>query len=264
MTAPIQRGVFFARVRTSGVFGPTLSQTVVNGLTGILDAWEQQGWPLDLRFVAYTIATAWHEARLDLGIREVGRGIGHPYGKPAGPYGLIYYGRGPCQLTWYDNYVAFGKLLGIDLAREPDRALEPLIGAAILVIGSRDGLFRHGKSLAAFFSATRDDPTGARDIINGDTAKNGAAIARYHRIVLGCLEGAMLPAGSPIPVGKVETAPLAPPPAAAPQAKSPASPVPAERVLAIAAERKPAPKPAAPARAPSLARRILDRITGKA
>ncbi|GEP11107.1 hypothetical protein [Methylobacterium gnaphalii] len=191
---PINRTLFFDRIRACGVFGPTLSQTEVDGLNGLLDAWGEQGWPADLRWVAYTIATAWHEARLNGAIREYGRGAGHDYGRPAGPYGQVYYGRSFSQLTWLDNYQKFSKLIGVDLVKEPDLALDPTTGAAILIIGSRDGLFRAGKSLGRFFSATVDDPIGARDIINGDITKNGALVAGYHAKVLGCLKAAYQPA----------------------------------------------------------------------
>lgn len=210
MTA-FNRPVFFNAVRASGLCGKTLSQTVVDGLTGILDASEKYQPGADLRHVAYPMATAWHEARLNAGIREIGRGAGHTYGKPAGPYGLVYYGRGPCQLTWYDNYVTFGKLMGVDLARFPDKALEPEIGAAVLIVGSRDGLFRKGRSLSRFFSATVDDAVGARDIINGDrdkveknqTKTNGQRIAAYHQVFLSALRAAAAaapaPASAPVP-----------------------------------------------------------------
>ncbi|AYO81573.1 glycoside hydrolase family 19 protein [Methylobacterium brachiatum] len=196
MTAPIVRAIFFAHVRASGLCGPSLSQVEVDGLTGILDAWERLGWPPDLRHVAYTLATAWHECRLNLALREDGHGRGHQYGVPIN--GRAYYGRGAGQLTWLDNYRTFGRLLGLDLVGNPDLALVPETSAAILIIGARDGLFRHGRTLARFFNAQTDDPVGARDIINGDMAKNGTLIAGYHRIFLACLTAAVSPE-APVP-----------------------------------------------------------------
>lgn len=234
MKAPIDRAVFYARLRATKLLGPTISDTEFQGLEGLFSAWEQQGWPSDLRHVAYTMATAWHEARLDGGIREGGLGKGHAYGKPVGPYGQVYYGRSFPQITWYENYEKFGRLLNIDLARNPDLALKPEIGAAILIIGSRDGLFRAGKSLARYFNATKDDPVGARDIINGDmnmvvkkqpdpTLTYGKMIAGYHRTILGCLNAAYQ-ADAPVPTPPVNVAPVAPPPAIAP----PTQPIPTE------------------------------------
>ena len=189
----IDRAKLFAAVRASYVCGPTLSQTEVDGLAGILNAWDKLGPAADLRHIAYTMATAWHEARLDLTIEEGGKGKGKAFGVavPKGS-GLVYYGRGGCQITWIDNYAQFGKLLGLDLVGKPDLACDPLVSAEILVIGSRDGLFRKGKSLGRFFSATVDDPVGARDIINGDVTKNGRMIAGYHALFLKALTASVV------------------------------------------------------------------------
>lgn len=45
-------------------------------------------------------------------------------------YGL-YYGRGLVQLTWSGNYRDAGAALGLDLAGEPDLALDPVVAARI-------------------------------------------------------------------------------------------------------------------------------------
>lgn len=45
-------------------------------------------------------------------------------------YGL-YYGRGLIQLTWAGNYRAAGAALGLDLAGEPDLALDPVVAARV-------------------------------------------------------------------------------------------------------------------------------------
>jgi putative chitinase len=229
MTAPIVRPTFFAHVRATGLLGVAVSQTEVDGLSGILDAWERLGWPADLRHVAYTMATAWHECRLNLAIREAGRGRGRPYGVPVD--GKVYYGRGACQLTWLDNYRKFGRLLDLDLVGDPDLALVPETSAAILVLGARDGLFRAGRTLARSFNERTDDPVGARDIVNGDVGRNGALIAGHHRVFLACLRAATPPiappSGSPnsvpIPVGGFGASPRRPPAPAPTPAPTPAA-----------------------------------------
>ncbi|GJD34201.1 hypothetical protein [Methylobacterium aerolatum] len=210
MTATIVRATFFARMRASGLCGPTLSQTEVDGMTGLLDAWDRLGWPPDLRPIAYTLATAWHECRLDLTVRETGRGRGLPYGVPVN--GQIYYGRGAAQLTWHDNYSRFGRLLNLDLVGHPDLALVPETSAAILVLGARDGLFRKGHSLARYFDATTDDPVGARAIINGDVTANGPRVAAHHRVFLAALRAASPAAASPVAAPSPTSSVSSPPP----------------------------------------------------
>jgi putative chitinase len=189
MTAKLVRATLFAHLRAAGPCGPHLSPVEVDGLAALLDAWERLGWPADPRHVAYTLATAWHECRLDLSIREEGLGHGTAYGAPVN--GRVYYGRGAAQLTWIDNYRTFGRLLGLDLVGNPDLALVPATSAAILVLGARDGLFRQGHALGRYFAAEIDDPVGARAIVNGDGARNGMRIAGYHRSFLTALQAAL-------------------------------------------------------------------------
>lgn len=124
-------------------------------------------WPAS--WLAYGLATAWHEARLKP-IPEWGRGKGKAYGKP-GKYGQAQYGRGLVQLTWDKNYAWADAALGLNgsLLRNFDRALEPDIAARILVLGMETGAFT-GKSLKNYLTgeaATREQFRQARRIING-------------------------------------------------------------------------------------------------
>lgn len=93
-----------------------------------------------------------------------------------------YYGRGLCQITWYENYVKFGEVTGADLVNNPDLALTWPISLDILYEGMMKGLFRQGKTLRLIV-ATDDitdtaDEVSARDIINGDKRTNGLSIAQ--------------------------------------------------------------------------------------
>lgn len=144
----------------------------------------------DDRWKAYMLATSFHEtARTMMPIEEWGKGKGKSYGrkiKHSGqPYtwpDQIYYGRGDVQLTWYENYERMGELMGLPLLEQPELALDPDISAQILVEGmilgkSNRGDFT-GLSLEDYFNTHRDDPFGARRIVNGlDCAKT---IAGYH------------------------------------------------------------------------------------
>ena len=172
----MDRAKFFASVRAR-LFGGALTQAQVDGLSLILDECAARA-VVDARQIAYVLATAYHETgRRMQPLREIGRGAGRPYGAPDPRTGLVYYGRGFVQITWKANYARLGARLGVDLASEPDRALDPKIAAAILVVGMGEGLFT-GRRLADAFGA-RTDWVGARRIVNG--LDRAAAIAAHAR-----------------------------------------------------------------------------------
>lgn len=182
----MDRKVFFDEVRAS-LFNGTLSQGQVDGLNAILDEWERRKWG-DLRWLAYMLATAYHEvARTMQPIEEYGHGAGHEYGKPDPVTGEVYYGRGLVQLTWKANYQKMSALVGVDLVTNPAMALQLPIAVQIMFDGMRDGLFT-GVGLQRYFNPALDDPFNARRIINGtDCAEQ---IASYHARFLKALKGA--------------------------------------------------------------------------
>lgn len=176
----INRGKFYSVVRSN--FG-SLKQSQVDGMESVLNAWEASGLT-DLRWLAYMLATDWHETAATMqAIAEYGKGKGRSYGKPHPKTGKIYYGRGLVQLTWYDNYLKMGKLLGVDLVNDPDLALQMDIAVKIMFEGmttgkSFDGDFT-GKHLGNYFNKTKEDWINARRIINGlDKAKLIAVYAK--------------------------------------------------------------------------------------
>ena len=117
--------------------------------------------------VAYIVGTAWHESRL-LCIPEFRAKPGTKVWNMQNRYwDTGFFGRGFVQLTWQRNYKKFGDLLGIDLVSDPDKVLEPQIGAKILVRGMRDGLFT-GVGLARYFKEGQPPEwLNARKIVNG-------------------------------------------------------------------------------------------------
>ena len=149
----------------------------------------------DVRMISYILATthwetgAYGQRFIYEPVPEQGKGKGRSYGVPHKKTGKIYYGRGFVQLTWFDNYERFTKILyrlgfEVDLMSNPDLALKPEIAVLILVIGMKDGKFT-GRDLSDYFTSTKSDYYNARKIINGlDKAVIIADIAKeIHYII---------------------------------------------------------------------------------
>lgn len=183
----LNRKTLFAYCRNAP-FGGQLLQAQVEGVECILDAWNYSG-ATDLRWLAYILATAFHETAATLQpIAEYGRGKGKKYGVK-GKYGQVPYGRGFVQLTWDENYAKADTKLGFGgkLLKNFDLAMDPAIAAKICVTGMIEGWFT-GKRLSQYFNAKADDPVGARAIVNGkDKAQ---LIAGYYEAFLGALKAA--------------------------------------------------------------------------
>lgn len=189
---------FFKAVRGS-LFGGRMDQGQVEGLEKIVK------YGITGRYsrpdLAYVLATVQHEtADWMQPIREGARRYGTiytdaqarravasifakgiirtNYALPTGPFKQSYYGRGLVQITWYDNYLKFGKLLGIPLDEQPDLALEWPHALDILFIGMRDGLFTKYSltEVPDIMKSPAFDDTD-RLIINGDARKNGSTIS---------------------------------------------------------------------------------------
>src|SRR4051794_28194747 len=98
----------------------------------ILDTWKDAPPSDDLRWLAYALATTFHEtAATMLPIAEYGYGAGRPYGVSDFETDQTYYGRGFVQLTWRDNYARADRELDLfadgSLEWHADNALEPPI-----------------------------------------------------------------------------------------------------------------------------------------
>lgn len=198
MKITYDRGRFFASIRP--LFG-RLNDVQVDGLNYLLDAWETQYPSGSLKYLAYCLATTFHEtAETMLPIEEYGKGRGRKYG-PTG-----FYGRGYVQLTWDYNYEKASKrlkeLFGIevDLVKKPELALDPKLAALILYVGSIEGWFT-GKKLSDYFRDGVANPTDARRIING-TDKAELIAGYYHRFVRALLDSEEQRESEPLPLEK--------------------------------------------------------------
>lgn len=180
----------FISLITPALFSGRITQSQIEGIDFKLAAWEKSGLT-DIRWLAYMLATSYHEtAKTMQPIEEYGKGRGKPYGQKLRhdrkPYTFpdkLYYGRGDVQLTWYENYEAMGKLLGIPLLEQPELALVPEISAKIMIEGMTRGKSNRGDftgvSLENYFNATKDDPVHARRIINGLDQAQKIAVHYY-------------------------------------------------------------------------------------
>jgi hypothetical protein len=141
------------------------------------------------------------------------------YVLPLPPYGHVYYGRGHPQLTWAENYKAMSAVAGVDLFRDPDKMLDPVISARVLVYGMMSGKWNgKGKGLAYYINEEKTDLKNARRTVN--ITDKWDLIAEYYQSFLAALEestmngriGLVMPKAAPpvvkpVEEPKVETAP---------------------------------------------------------
>lgn len=197
----MNRQTFFDYARRAP-FGGSLSPEQVQGCEAILSAWTGG----DDRQLAYVLATAFHETagtmapvregstrtrRLtDAQARKVV--AKYRYGKPDPETGHVYYGRGLVQLTWRRNYEKMGKAFGVDLVRNPDLALSLDLSAKILIEGMTEARTNlcdfTNKCLSDYFTPDKEDPEGARRIVNG--TDKASLIAGYYKNFLDSLKAA--------------------------------------------------------------------------
>jgi len=185
----IDRDVYFEKVR-SEMFAGAMTQQQVDGQNVLIGLWDYQatGSPMtDLRWLAYLLATVYHECATKMWpVTE--------YGNQAYLESLDYYpyiGRGFVQLTWRENYERASAILGLiddrDLVDHPDIALDSLIAARCLFRGCAEGWWT-GHKLGDYFNEDTDDPINARRIVNGNDRDE--LIAGYHDTFLEALEEA--------------------------------------------------------------------------
>jgi hypothetical protein len=176
----IDRKKFFDAIRPD-LFMGTLTQGQVQGIEAILNEWDDRELE-DLRYLAYMLATTkWETNHTMLPVREA-YWLSEEWRKINLRY-YPYYGRGFVQLTWEQNYKTMGRLLGIDLVKYPDKAMELDIATLILFEGMLDAESGIGdftcKALDEYFNDTVDDPVGARKIINGTDKDDEIAAIHY-------------------------------------------------------------------------------------
>lgn len=183
----MNRAKFYAALRAqpSGMFGRTLSQKTVPGIEGILEAFITHG-DGDARTLAYALSITRGEvgidmlpvregfAKTDAGARRAVNNLARrrgpnsavaKYARPTGPYGHVYYGRAQMQLTWLDNYRGSSADAGVDLVKDPDAMLDPVISARVLIRGLMDGRW-NGRRKGIRYYLDQGDLKNARRTVN--------------------------------------------------------------------------------------------------
>lgn len=258
----MNRSAFYAsaRARTSGIFGTSLTQGQVDGCEAVLNEAERRGTPL--KHAAYILATDYHETggqmqpvketvyasskdrnpsddtvirRLD-GAWKAGKlgSVRTPYWRKDAD-GKSWFGRGLVQITHEANYAKLGLLIGVDLVRNPSKALELSTAVQILFVGMELGSFT-GKNLDDYIANGRADYVGARRIVNGtDKAEKiaGYAVAFERALVAaGYKAKSFGPGITPKPSTPSVSSPNAPDLGITPPAKIEQGPVPSGNWLA--------------------------------
>ena len=193
----INKKFFFDHARLI-LFGGKLTQSQTDGLLVILQEWEANYARQDDRWLAYMLATAYHETDKKMQpIEEYGKGQSKPYGKrlkmakdskgnhiPYTDTKEIFFGRGFVQLTWYENYKRAGIKLNKNLLLNAALALDTKIATGIMFTGMTEGWFT-ARKLSQYFNATTEDWVNARRIINGTDKAN--LIAQHARNFYSCI-----------------------------------------------------------------------------
>jgi hypothetical protein len=182
-------------------------------MEGILDAFVTHGDGRD-KTLAYALATAYHEtgakmvpvregfASTDKAARRIV--AKRKYGVPTGKYGHVYYGRGHVQLTWEENYKRSSEDARYDLVSYPDKMLDPVISARVLIKGLLDGRWNgKGKGIAFYLPTSgADDLRNARRTVN--ITDKWDMIGGYYKAFLAAIrEAGGVPVAVPKPMAKV-------------------------------------------------------------
>jgi len=197
--------LFYASVRKD-FFKGKISTGAFDTLKTILEECRSRK-VYDYRHIAYILATAYHESyhsRLNPDWNPVREGFAstnqgaieavtalYKAGKIKKNYALpnkksiSHYGRGWVQITLEDNYRRVGDYYGIDLADNPDLALQRPIAALLLVGGMMEGWYT-GKKLSDYITPLNTDFISSRRVVNGKDRASliaGYALKFYNTMI---------------------------------------------------------------------------------
>lgn len=211
--------MFYAglRKRDSGLFSTSLTQSQVNGLERLLNVWEQYYASDPIEFLAYNLATSYHETGKSMqpiterGPRayfdkyEPGTKLGKQLGNTVSGDGYRFRGEGDVQNTGRTNAARATRELnakfnlGIDLVKNPEKRGDPFISAHSLFLGNKEGWWT-GRKLGDYIKPGLNlDFVGCRAVVNGND--RAQLIAAYATQFLSILKsaGAFKAPSNPVP-----------------------------------------------------------------
>ena len=177
----INKKIFFDNYRQ--LLDKNLSQFEVDNLDKFIDHVNGNSLYFTLTQWAYVFATVFHETAYTFSpLREAPQKTEEWRKRNLRYY--PYYGRGHVQLTWLENYKKFSKLLGLDLVKFPDEAMNFSTSFKILSIGFKNGLFS-GKKISDYINDKKKDYKNARRCINIlDKAETISDYAKKFELIL--------------------------------------------------------------------------------
>lgn len=173
----INKEIFYNYIRASILFKGKLTEMQVIGIESLLNEWDKNEYK-DLRWLAYILATVYHETDKTMQpIEEYGKGKNKPYGKKIKYNGThyekpdkIYYGRGHTQNTWYEIYERLSIIAKIkgyhwDFLNHPELLLQIEPSAWVTIYAMTRGIYT-GRRLSDYFNDKKEDSINARRTIN--------------------------------------------------------------------------------------------------
>lgn len=129
--------------------------------------------------IAYTLATVEHETNNTFKPVIEAYWLSEEWRKNNLRY-YPFFGRGFVQITWYENYLKYEKILDLQLTKNPSLVLKSNVSLFILIHGMIHGTFT-GLSINDFINSQKTDFYNARKVINGlDKAKRIKILASIY------------------------------------------------------------------------------------
>jgi len=176
-----------------------LSVSQVQGFEATFNEWElwqSKKWvDNDIRKLSYILATDWHEGDKTMQpIKEYGgdayfvkrywdnKKLAKTLGNLSKQDAIDFCGKGKPMITGRFNYTKMGKILGIQLDKNPNLMFDLKITTEVMFEGMLTGISSKGDftglHLGMFFNSKKNDPINARRIIN--ILDKAELIAQYH------------------------------------------------------------------------------------